>query len=143
MIRLMNWGKGIIIGMSLFMLFIIFMCVKMFRLPADEYDHHYYEKGLNFDKDYAKEKQVEIDKAQPLIIISGQKVNVTFSEPANGTARFVRPSSEALDHSFVINTGTGKSAGIPVAALAKGRWRIVLEWESGQKRYLYEKEVDL
>ncbi|MDR6942765.1 FixH family protein [Mucilaginibacter pocheonensis] len=139
----MNWGKGIIIGMGLFMLFIIFMCVKMFLLPADDYDHHYYEKGLNFDKDYAKEKQVAADKAQPLIWVSGGVVNILFTEQASGTARFVRPSSEALDKTFAIHTQAEKSAILPVGSLAKGRWRIVLEWESGNKNYLYEKEVDL
>jgi hypothetical protein len=139
----MNWGKVIIIGMGLFMLFIILMCVKMFRLPADEYDHHYYEKGLNFDKDYAKERQVITDKAQPMIRISGREVNIAFAEQAIGTARFVRPSSEALDKIFNIQTGTEKTTAMSVSSLAKGRWHIVLEWKSDHKNYLYEKEVDL
>ena len=129
--------------MGLFMLFIIFMCVKMFRLPADEYDHRYYEKGLNFDKDYAKEKQVAADKAQPQIRVSGKAVNIIFTGQASGTARFVRPSSEALDKTFAIHTQAERSIMLPVGSLAKGRWRIVLEWESGHKNYLYEKEVDL
>ncbi len=41
----MNWGKGIITGMIIFMLFILSMCIYMFRMPADEYDHQYYEKA--------------------------------------------------------------------------------------------------
>jgi hypothetical protein len=139
----MNWGKGIIIGMGLFMLFIIFMCVKMFSLPADEYDHHYYEKGLNFDKDYVKERQVVTDKAQPLIRVVGREVNIAFAEPARGTATFVRPSSEALDKTFTIRTDPEKTTVISVGSLAKGRWHIVLAWESNRKNYLYEKEVDL
>ena len=130
-------------GMALFMLFIIFMCVKMFSLPADEYDHHYYEKGLNFDKDYAKERQVVTDTAQPMIRIFGRKVNIAFAEQAEGTVRFVRPSSEALDKIFNISTDSGKTTVLSVNTLAKGRWRIILEWESDDKNYLYEKEVYL
>lgn len=129
--------------MGLFMLFIIFMCIKMFSLPADEYDHHYYEKGLNFDKDYAKERQVVTDKAQPMIRISGREVSIAFAEQAIGTARFVRPSSEALDKIFNISTDAGKTTAMLVNSLAKGRWHIVLEWKSDHKNYLYEKEVDL
>jgi hypothetical protein len=139
----MNWGKGIIIGMGLFMLFIILMCVKMFALPADEYDHHYYEKGLSFDKDYAKERQVVKDNARPVIDINGRQVKITFSTPANGSVRFIRPSSEALDKIFQLNTDTGKVAEIAVPALVKGRWQMVLEWKSAKKSYLFEQEVDL
>ncbi len=138
-----NWGKGIVMGMVLFILFISAMCVYMFRMPADEYDHHYYEKGLNFDKDYAKEKQVVTDKAQPVIRISGRQVQVAFADQATGTARFVRPSSEALDKTYTIVTDANKTTVLSVSSLAKGNWHIVLEWKSGLKDYLYEKEVYL
>lgn len=139
----MNWGKGIILGMSLFMLFILLMCFKMFSLPADEYDHHYYEKGLNFDKDYAREKQVVMDHAQPVIRVSGSDIRLAFQQEAHGTARLVRPSSEALDKSFALNTDEKGLTALPLIQITKGRWHIVLEWVSGGKKYLYEKEVDL
>lgn len=139
----MNWGKGIIIGMGLFMLFIILMCVKMFALPADEYDHHYYEKGLNFDKDFDKEKQVVKDHARPLISIIEKQVSVTFAEPAKGNIKFIRPSSEALDKTFQLNTDNGLVTQISARALTEGRWRVVLEWQSNKKAYLYEQEVDI
>jgi hypothetical protein len=139
----MNWGKGIIIGMGLFMLFIILMCVKMFALPADEYDHHYYEKGLNFDKDFDKEKQVVKDHARPLISIIEKQVSVTFAEPAKGSIKFIRPSSEALDKTFQLNTDNGLVTQISARTLTEGRWRVVLEWQSNKKAYLYEQEVDI
>ncbi|QEC79557.1 nitrogen fixation protein FixH [Mucilaginibacter ginsenosidivorax] len=143
MIKNMNWGKGIVAGMAMFMLFIIFMCVRMFALPADEYDHHYYEKGLNFDKDYAKEKQVVTDHAQPAIQVNGKLVNITFTAPATGSIKFIRPSSQALDKTFPINTELDRVANVSATSLVKGRWHIVLEWQSNRKPYLYEKEVDI
>lgn len=139
----MNWGKGIIAGMVIFMLFILSMCFYMFRMPADEYDHHYYEKGLNFDKDFAREKQVVKDHAQPVISISGKQVTIAFSGPAKGSVKFIRPSSEALDKTFQLNTGAGKVAGLSATNLVNGRWQMVLDWESAGKAYLYEQEVDL
>ncbi|WP_419701544.1 FixH family protein [Mucilaginibacter sp. NFX135] len=139
----MNWGKGIMLGMALFMLFIIGMCIHMFRMPADEYDHHYYEKGLNFDQDYNKERQVVMDKAWPQIRMNGNSVRIDFKKSAEGNIRFIRPSSEGLDKVFPLNTTAGKTATFSVAALVKGRWQLVLQWKSGQKNYLYEEEVDL
>jgi len=137
----MNWGKGIILGMAIFMLFIISMCVYMFRMPADEYDHQYYEKGLNFDKDFAKEKQVVADNAQPTISIKAGEARIAFTKPANGTARFIRPSSEALDKTFQLNTNTGSSTSLALTGLVTGKWRVVLDWKSGDKAYLYQQEV--
>ncbi|QQL50249.1 FixH family protein [Mucilaginibacter ginkgonis] len=139
----MNWGKGIILGMGLFMLFILVLCFKMFRLPVDEYDHHYYEKGLNFNKDYDKEKQVTLDNAQPWISLSGTNLQLKFKDEANGTAKLVRPASATLDRLFIVNTDKKGLIDLPLTNLVKGRWRVVLEWKSNHKNYLYEKEVNL
>jgi hypothetical protein len=141
MTKQMNWGKGIIIGMAMFMAFILCMCVYMFRMPTDEYDHQYYEKGLNFDKDFDSERQVYKDHAQPEINISGKEVSVTFVEQATGTVRFIRPSSEVLDKTFKLNTNAGKETAMSVSSLVAGKWQMVLEWKSSNKSYLYHKEI--
>lgn len=125
--------------MAIFMLFIISMCVYMFRMPVDEYDHQYYEKGLNFDTDFDKEKQVVTDKAQPTINVDGQLVTISFVAPAAGTIRFLRPSSEALD--VVMKLHGSKQEEVSVNGMARGRWQIVLEWESDKKAYLYQQEI--
>jgi nitrogen fixation protein FixH len=137
----MNWGKGIIGGMVLFMLYIISMCVYMFMAPNDGYDHQYYEKGLNFDKDFNKERQVEIDHARPLIGVAGKKVSITFVKPASGTIRFVRPSNEALDHTVKVDSTNGINIVVPVQNIVTGRWQVVLNWESGHQSYLYQQEI--
>ncbi len=63
----MNWGKGIIAGMIIFVLFIAGMCIYMFTSPQDDFDQQYYEKGLTFNHDYDREQQVTKDHAEPLI----------------------------------------------------------------------------
>ena len=123
------------------MLFIISMCVYMFRMPADEYDHQYYEKGLNFDKDFEKEKQVVADHAQPIIKIAGRQAFITFTKPANGTVKFIRPSSQALDKTFPVNTGNASSIYLSLTDLVAGKWQVVLDWKSADKNYLYEQEI--
>ena len=127
--------------MGIFMIFILSMCIYMFTMPADEYDHQYYEKGLNFDKDFDKEQQVYKDHAQPEINISGKQVSVAFIEPATGTIRFIRPSSEMLDQTFELNTHTGRETAMSVSSLVAGKWQMVLEWKSSNKSYLFQKVV--
>jgi len=137
----MNWGKGIIGGMVLFMLYIISMCVYMFMAPDDGYDHQYYEKGLNFNKDYNKEQQVQQDHARPLIEVAGKTISITFSKPASGTIKFIRPANEALDNVIKLDSMRGKGMNIPVQNMAAGRWQLVLNWESNHKAYLYQQEI--
>lgn len=139
----MNWGKGIITGMIIFMIFILSMCIYMFRMPTDEYDHQYYEKGLNFDQDFNKESQVTKDHAKPAITIGSEYCTVTFIQQAKGTIRLIRPSSEAMDKVLPINTDNKKQVLIPIKSLVAGRWQIILEWQSLGKSYLYQQEVTL
>ncbi|RKR83571.1 hypothetical protein BDD43_3781 [Mucilaginibacter gracilis] len=139
----MNWGKGIVTGMLVFILFILSMCIYMFTTPQDEYDHQYYEKGLNFDQDYNKEMQVTKDKARPLVKINGNFCNIGFIEPAIGTVKFIRPSSQAMDKTIALNTQLGNSAQVSVKDLVSGKWKVILEWKSARKAYLYQQDVTI
>lgn len=137
----MNWGKGIISGMVVFMLFIIGMVAYMFSTRADDYDHQYYEKGLNFDKDYDKERQVVKDQAQPQLTIGNTGLQLTFVKPAVGKITFVRPSNQYQDRVFKIDTHAGPIAYLPLQSIEKGKWRLIIEWKSSNQAYLYQKEI--
>ncbi|WP_413668297.1 FixH family protein [Mucilaginibacter sp. Mucisp86] len=137
----MNWGKGIIMGMAIFMLFILSMCIYMFNVPVDDYDHQYYEKGMSFNKDHNREEQVIKDHAEPVITQQGDRLSIAFSMPATGRISFMRPSDKTQDKAFQFNNGAGKTASISLKDMAKGPWQLILEWESCHKAYLYHKEV--
>ena len=134
----MNWGKGIILGMIVFMLFILSMSIKFFLLPADDYDHQYYENGLNFDHEYNKEVQVVKDHAEPEITVDGMQLLLTFKQPVNGTINFLRPSDNKLDKQFKLQ---GEKVTIPLDAVPRGQWQLVFNWVSDGKVYLYHKEI--
>ena len=137
----MNWGKGIVTGMIVFMLFILAMCVRMFLAPEDEYDHQYYEKGLNFDADYKRERQVVIDGATPQIAQQNKNIALKFIGPAKGTVQFVRPSSQAADKTFSIGSDSKGNVLIDGNTLQPGKWQLVLSWLSNGKAYLYRQEI--
>jgi hypothetical protein len=137
----MNWGKGIILGMAIFVLFITGMGIYMFLSPTDEYDHQYYEKGLTFDHDYDREKQVVKDHAQPMIQVSASYVKLTFTQPVKGKITFERPSNNLLDKVFQLDSGLGNEVELPIGSLTKGQWKLVFDWTSNNKGYLYQKEI--
>jgi hypothetical protein len=134
----MNWGKGIVGGMIVFMLFIIGMCVYMFMAPADDYDHQYYEKGLSFNHDYDREQQVSKDHAQPQIRMHSDSITFLFSQPVSGVVKFQRPSSTAMDKAFKLD---GKQTTCSLAAIKSGQWQLVFDWTSNSKAYLYQHEI--
>src|SRR5687768_8369260 len=136
-----NWGKGLIIGMSIFMLFIITLVVMIFRQDKDSYDHSYYEKGLDFNNDYDREQQVVTDRAKPSVKLSGAMLKIGFAGEAKGKVLFQRPSDEKMDKSIPFQSDPSGQVDIQLAQFARGQWQLTFEWSSGGKQYLYHQEI--
>jgi len=139
----MNWGKGILTGMIIFMLFILCMGVYMFTVPADDYDHQYYEKGLAFNTDFAKEQQVTKDNAWPVISADGQVVTFAFTAPANGIVKLVRPADKRLDRQYKFNTGRDAIFTLSNTGIPGGEWEVIIDWTNNNKLYLYQQKLYL
>lgn len=140
----MNWGKGMVIVLAVFMALIITMAVLMFTAPVDDYDHQYYEKGLTFNHDYDSETQVYKDHATPLVQQNGEAVKLTFAQPVTiGTVTFSRPSDSRMDKTITLQTNAGNEMTIPAAGIANGKWQLVFAWESNHKKYLYRQALYL
>ncbi len=137
----MNWGKATIVVLIVFVLGICSLGYYMFTAPADDYDHQYYEDGLNFDHDYNREQQVVKDHAQPTIIIDTCCVKITFPQVVKGQVKFMRPSSDAKDNTYPLDNSGGRVIEILTKSLTKGQWQLVFNWKSGGKDYLYQHEV--
>jgi len=134
----MNWGKGLMIGLGLFMAFVVFLVVMMFRSPDDTFDKDYYEKGLAYNQEYKAKKRVFDDGATPKVTMRQEMVLVNFIALDSGKLEFWRPSNKEMDKSFVLKT---KELKIPIETLTKGQWKMIAKWKVGEKAYLYEKNI--
>ncbi|MGI4729762.1 MAG: FixH family protein, partial [Janthinobacterium lividum] len=86
----MNWGTKLVIGMAVFMAFIIGLGLMMVTSKSDDLvDANYYENGLKYDRDYNRKEQVLKDHAQPEININPESLILKFTQPATGKLRFV------------------------------------------------------
>jgi len=137
----MNWGKITVVILAVFVLFIGGMSYIMFRSPADDYDHQYYEDGLNFDHDFNREQQVTTDHAQPTVLVDSCCIKFTFPQVVIGSVKLMRPSSDAPDISYPLDNKKGGPIQFTTLHMAKGEWQLVFEWTSNKKEYLYHKEV--
>ena len=139
----MNWGTKLVIGMALFMSFIITLAVLMIRSDSDDLvDTNYYEKGIEYDKDYVRKTQLIEDKAEPEISLNDQ-MTIIFKSPAIGSIRFLHPSDNTKDSIMTINSGAGNQVIFPLESFRKGHWKISLEWKSNGKSYLYDKNITI
>jgi hypothetical protein len=139
----MNWGKATVAILVAFVLFIGGLSYFMASAPNDEYDHQYYEDGLNFDHDYNREKQVVKDNAQPVIVVDTCCIKLTFPQQIMGEVKMSRPSSDASDTSFTLDNKNGLPIQILTKHLVKGKWQLVIDWKSNNKAYLYQQEVEV
>lgn len=142
MIKHMNWGVKLMIGMLCFMSFIIILAVKMINSKTDALvDNDYYEKGLAYDKDYNRKEQVKTDGAAPEIKVKDGYILLKFKDKVVGEAKLIRNSDKRLDRKIMISTDTLHSVKIPAVELEKGRWRLIISWTTDGKAYLDEQEV--
>ncbi len=137
----MNWGKTTVVILVTFVIFISGLSYFMFSAPNDEYDHQYYEDGLNFDHDYNREKQVVKDHAQPVIEVDTCCIKLTFPQVIKGEVRMSRPSSDVRDTTFTLDNTSGNPIEILTKHLVKGKWQLVFDWKSNNKAYLYKQEI--
>jgi len=139
----MNWGTKLVIGMGLFMAFIITLAVMMMRSGSDDLvDKDYYQKGIEYDKDYAKKSQMQKDQAEPEISI-GDSIKIIFNRPAIATFRFLHPSDNKKDRTVSVNSGTSNEVALPLSDSDKGHWKLIIEWKSDEKEYMFEKNITI
>ena len=137
----MNWGTKLVIGMALFMSFIITLAVLMIRSDSDDLvDANYYEKGIEYDKDYERKSQLIKDKAEPEISVNDH-LKIIFKDPAEGNIRFIHSSDKTKDSTISFNSGTDRQVEFPLNNFRKGQWKVSLDWKSNGKSYLYDKNI--
>jgi len=143
-----NWGTGIVIGMALFIAFIMFMVITM--LTDEDYNHDlvtegYYEKDLK----YQQEIDAETKMNRFSTAIKSEKTNggwlLTFpaeieAEKIEGKVFLYRPSNEQLDFSLPIVLSNSQLL-IPDERLLGGRWNITIDWSYEGENYLYKESI--
>lgn len=137
-----------VIGMVLFIAFIMYMVITM--MTDDRYNHdlvteEYYQKDLEY--------QQEIDAEENASEISG-KITTTKVEDGlllsfpeemmksatEGQIALYRPSNQQLDFQLPLQLNDSKML-IPQDKLLAGRWDIRVSWKMEGKPYLYKESI--
>ena len=143
-----NWGTGIVIGMALFIGFILYLVFRM--TTEDAFDHDmvtedYYAKEMVYQLEIDAETNTQnlAEKIQSHKVDGGwELVFPSKLEPKkiDGKLFLYRPSNEKLDKELPIAL-TNSHLLIPDEYLLGGRWNITLEWEYEGKPFMYKEEI--
>jgi nitrogen fixation protein FixH len=143
-----NWGTGLVIGMLLFIGFILFLVIKMTTNEALNHDlvtEDYYNKELRYQEEIDAEKNMNDFKEN----IIGEKIADGWllkfpkeidASKIKGTVFLFRPSNKKLDFDFPIELSSSNLL-IPDERLLDGRWNITIDWSYNNKNYLYKKAI--
>ncbi len=123
----MNWGKGIVIVMASFIIFITVLVVKLISADVDLESDDYYAREINYGAEMqAVQNAEDLDKN---IVISSTSTHLTLQVPEVKEMQDIvlnlkRIDNEKLDRSFKIE-GT-KTFLVDKKELVKGIYKIEL-----------------
>lgn len=133
------------IGMGLFMAFIIAMSVKMFMIAGEDdlIEKNYYEKGLAYDQDYNLQQDAINDSVVPVFKADEKRLIIRFTSAASYKLICKRPSDSKLDRIFTGYADENDPLILPGDAFKAGPWKFHLEFTSNGKPYLVEREINM
>lgn len=134
----MNWGLKIVIGLGIFMLFILSAGIYMVSKDTDSLeDENYYEKSLHYDEVYQRKQHVSDNHVRPKVKLSGDTLTITFVQPHNqGELNLRRPSDQRKDVVLpFVTEGEGRIYQLPIAGFLKGKWQLEINWTQGEVAY--------
>ncbi len=139
------WGFGVAALWTGFALFIVVMALITMRNDVQLVSPDYYARELAYQDRIDSQKRTR-DLAEPPVIFHDRQahqlmirlpVDSTVGTPA-GTVRFFRPADAALDFSVPLAVDSLGVQQVDLADLAKGLWKVYLEWSQGGEQYYQE-----
>ncbi len=145
-----RWGIGIFALYGGFVVFIL-ICVAFASLQSfDLVESDYYQKGLDYQQRIDGMNRTATSGGSPsfgydaalnAMIISFP--TAIAAESLRGTVTLFRPSNAQWDRTIPLRLASDKRQVIPVDNLARGRWRIKIDWSVGDTAYYAEDFFDL
>lgn len=144
----MNWGKGIFITITLFIIGTLSMVSYFISLDFYMVSNNHYEKGVEYQNTIdAKERTANLE--EPVVILFDEErvaIKVMFPDHVmenaqKGTIHLYRPNDNTLDQKMNIEFSAGSTQVIPMERMNKGKWVLTLNWTMNNLEYQEEKTI--
>jgi hypothetical protein len=142
-----SWGTGIAIGIIIFVVLSVTMTIIFMTQDVSLVSDNYYEKSLSYQEEIDKQSRTKSLDEQIKINFNGEVISVLFpndylGEKISGEIYFYRPSNPDLDFNLPLKLVEGNQ-NIPVELLAKGFWRLKLNWMMDGNGYYNERAITI
>ena len=143
-----NWGNGIFIAMTIFIIGILSMVSYFISLDFYLVNNNHYEDGVEYqttiDSKYRTSKLHE-----PIVILFDDErvaIKVMFSDEVmekatEGTMSLYRPNDASKDVSLGIEFKGGNTQVIPMERMDKGKWVLTIRWQMDDLEYQEEQTI--
>lgn len=144
----MNWGYRIAIGFTTFCLITIGVTVYLMMQKVDIVTDNYYEKELKYQEQLDKVARTRALKETMEITNTGKELIIKFPNvpDKNQNKDFIslyRPSDNTKDVKIPVLTDSLRTQIVSVERIARGYWKVQINWTSGGSEYYYENVFNL
>ncbi len=136
-----SWGWGIIASFVVFMSGTAAWVAYAMTSEVDLVRSDYYEYSLKQDETATAQENARLLGTYLVLDTKRPDNNILLQIPAeqatnaSGTVKLYRPNSPASDRSLPLKVSENGAMTIPTATLAKGVWKITIDWSASGKSY--------
>lgn len=141
-----NWGTGITLTYSLFVLAVLIMVYIFMNQEVVLETNDYYAKGLEYQKQIDKVERTNKLPVQLEVNLTEENVEFLFPKlfsykDISGKIIFYRPSSSNQDFTVNISADSSNIQKLLRRNLSKGLWKIKIDWAVLSNSYYNEKII--
>ncbi len=141
-----NWGTGLFIGASLFILMIAVFAYFMFKQNFDLVEKDYYPKALVYQQRIDKlnntaqlEEKARVEKLGSSVVI--RFPSIFKPDSISGTIQFYRPSGVSGDVNVPIQLDTSGNNVVSNISFDKGNYLVKIDYNFRNKGYYQEEPL--
>jgi nitrogen fixation protein FixH len=141
----LHWGNYIAIFFLCFVVFILFLVSKTFKVNNELVSEDYYDKEIAFQDKINKLEATKSFKAQLVIQQVNDSVEVEFpskfsDDLISGTIQLFRPSDLSKDITVPVHVLHSKQT-IACNQLIKGVYVVHVDWASNNHKFYTERKI--
>ena len=141
-----NWGHGIFIFLTIFVLSMAFVAYKGFQQHNALVEEEYYPKGLVYQKQIDRIKNA--NALPEMIKLNELSDNIIISYPSlfkgkkvEGKIYFYRPSDDRGDYTEPMKIDSSLIQSVSTSRLMPGRYLVKMNWKMDDKEFYHEESI--
>lgn len=136
----MNWGKGIFIFYSLFVIAILWVVVFSFSVDVNLVSEDYYQQEIAYETQIERIKNTASLKNRPSVVLKKSFIELAFplELTPKGVIYLFRPSDGLQDRRIAIALGANGTQQVDFSTQEAGKWIAKLTWSQDDKEYYQE-----